>query len=170
MAKGLTGGYLPLAATLTTERIYEAFLGPYEEEKTFFHGHSYTGNPLAAAAALASVEIFEKEKTLEALQPKIAHLTAGLERFWNLEHVGDIRQRGFMVGIELVEDTATKRSYPSGKRVGMKVAMEARRHGVLLRPLGDVMVLMPPFIITLEEIDKLLDVTYRCIEAITQSD
>ena len=167
MAKGLTGGYLPLAATLTTERIYEAFLGPYEEEKTFFHGHSYTGNPLAAAAALASVEIFEKENTVEALQPKITHLTAGLERFWNLEHVGDIRQRGFMVGIELVEDTASKRSYPSAERIGMKVAMEARNHGVLLRPLGDVMILMPPFIITLEEIDKLLDVTYRCIEAIT---
>ena len=169
MAKGLTGGYLPLAATLTTERIYEAFLGPYEEEKTFFHGHSYTGNPLAAAAALASVEIFEKENTVEALQPKITHLTAGLERFWNLEHVGDIRQRGFMVGIELVEDTASKRSYPSGERIGMKVAMEARNHGVLLRPLGDVMILMPPFIITLEEIDKLLDVTYACIESITQS-
>jgi adenosylmethionine-8-amino-7-oxononanoate aminotransferase len=169
MAKGLTGGYLPLAATLTTERIYEAFLGPYEEEKTFFHGHSYTGNPLAAAAALASVEIFEKEKTLEALQPKIRHLTAGLERFWDLEHVGDIRQRGFMVGIELVEDTASKRSYPSAERIGMKVAMEARNHGVLLRPLGDVMILMPPFIIGMEEIDKLLDVTYRCIETITQS-
>ena len=132
MAKGLTGGYLPLAATLTTERIYEAFLGPVEEEKTFFHGHSYTGNPLAAAAALASVEIFEKEKTVEALQPKIEHLTAGLERFWNLDHVGDIRQRGFMVGIELVEDTATKQSYPSRERIGMKVAMEARNHGVLL--------------------------------------
>ncbi len=169
MAKGLTGGYLPLAATLTTERIYEAFLGPCEEEKTFFHGHSYTGNPLAAAAALASVEIFEKEKTVEALQPKIKHLAAGLERFWNLEHVGDVRQRGFMVGIELVEDTATKWSYPSRERIGMKVAMEARRHGVLLRPLGDVMVLMPPFIVTLEEIDKLLDVTYACIESITQS-
>lgn len=168
MAKGLTGGYLPLAATLTTERIYEAFLGPYEEEKTFFHGHSYTGNPLAAAAAIASVDIFEKENTVEALQPKIAHLTAGLERFWNLEHVGDIRQRGFMVGIELVEDAATKQSYPSGQRIGMKVAMEARRHGVLLRPLGDVMILMPPFIITMEEIDKLLDVTYRCIESITE--
>jgi adenosylmethionine-8-amino-7-oxononanoate aminotransferase len=169
MAKGLTGGYLPLAATLTTERIYDAFLGPVEEEKTFFHGHSYTGNPLAAAAALASVEIFEKDKTIEALQPKIAHLSAGLERFRKLEHVGDIRQRGFMVGIELVEDTATKQSYPPGKRIGMKVAMEARNHGVLLRPLGDVMILMPPFIITLEEIDRMLDVTYTCIDAITRS-
>ncbi len=168
MAKGLTGGYLPLAATLTTERIYEAFLGPYEEEKTFFHGHSYTGNPLAAAAALASVEIFEKENTIEALQPKIEHLTAGLERLWDLEHVGDIRQRGFMVGVELVEDAKSKRSYPSSERIGMKVAMEARRHGVLLRPLGDVMIFMPPFVITLAEIDKLLDVTYTCIEEITQ--
>jgi adenosylmethionine-8-amino-7-oxononanoate aminotransferase len=169
MAKGLTGGYLPLAATLTTERIYEAFLGPYEEERTFFHGHSYTGNPLAAAAALASVEIFEQENTMEALQPKIRHLTAGLERFWDLEHVGDVRQRGFMVGIELVEDAKSKRSYSSGMRIGMKVAMEARRHGVLLRPLGDVMILMPPFIITLKEIDTMLDVTYACIEKITQN-
>ncbi len=168
MAKGLTGGYLPLAATLTTEKIYEAFLGPYEEEKTFFHGHSYTGNPLAAAAALASLEIFEREHTLEALQPKIRHLTAGLERFRDLEHVGDVRQRGFMVGIELVEGPADKRSYPSAERIGMKVAMEARRHGVLLRPLGDVMVLMPPFVITPDEIDKLLDVTYTCIAKITQ--
>ena len=168
MAKGITGGYLPLAATLTTETIYEAFLGPYEEEKTFFHGHSYTGNPLAARAALASIAIFEEERTLEKLAPKILHLTKGLERLWQLEHVGDIRQRGFMVGIELVEDPEIKQSYPSGKRIGMKVAMEARRHGVLLRPLGDVMILMPPFVITFEEIDKLLDVTYTCIEAITQ--
>ncbi len=168
MAKGLTGGYLPLAATLTTERIYEAFLGPYEEEKTFFHGHSYTGNPLAAAAALASVEIFEREKTMEKLQPKIRHMAAGLVRFRGLEHVGDIRQRGFMVGIEIVADTKSKRPYPAGDRIGMKVAMEARRHGVLLRPLGDVMILMPPFIITLDEIDTLLDVTYRCIKSITQ--
>ncbi len=167
MAKGLTGGYLPLAATLTTEPIYEAFLGPYEEEKTFFHGHSYTGNALAAAAALASVEIFEKENTMENLQPKIARLAEGLERFRDLEHVGDVRQRGFMVGIELVEDKSSKRSYPAGDRIGMKVAMEARRHGVLLRPLGDVMVLMPPFIITLDEIDTLLDVTYRCITSVT---
>lgn len=169
MAKGLTGGYLPLAATLTTETIYEAFLGPYEEEKTFFHGHSYTGNPLAAAAALASVEIFEQENTMEALQPKIAHLARGLERFRGLEHVGDIRQRGFMVGIELVEDRESKRPYPSGRRVGMRVALEARRHGVLLRPLGDVMILMPPFIITPGEIDALLDVTYACISSITQT-
>jgi adenosylmethionine-8-amino-7-oxononanoate aminotransferase len=169
VAKGLTGGYLPLAATLTTEKIYEAFLGAYEEEKTFFHGHSYTGNPLAAQAALASLAIFEKERTLEKLQPKIAHLARGLERFWELEHVGDVRQRGFMVGIEIVEDAGTKRSYAPGRRIGMKVALEARRHGVLLRPLGDVMVLMPPFVITLEEIDKLLDVTYTCIDSITKS-
>jgi adenosylmethionine-8-amino-7-oxononanoate aminotransferase len=169
-AKGLTGGYLPLAATLTTERIYEAFLGPYEEEKTFFHGHSYTGNPLAAAAALASLAIFEREKTIEAIQPKIAHMARGLERFRRLEHVGDVRQRGFMVGIELVEDRQSKRSYPTGDRVGMKTALEARRHGVLLRPLGDVMVIMPPLVITLEEIDRLLDVMYTCIEVITQND
>jgi adenosylmethionine-8-amino-7-oxononanoate aminotransferase len=169
MAKGLTGGYLPLAATLTTDRVYEAFLGPYEAERTFFHGHSYTGNPLAAAAALASVEIFEREKTIEALQPKISHLERGLERFRQLEHVGDIRQRGLMVGVELVEDRRSKRSYPAGKRIGMMVALEARRHGVLLRPLGDVMVLMPPFVITLEEIDRLLDVTYTCIVTITKN-
>ncbi len=169
LAKGLTGGYLPLAATLTTEKIYEAFLGAYEEEKTFFHGHSYTGNPLAAQAALASLDIFEKEGTLERLQPKIAHLARGLERFWELEHVGDVRQRGLMVGIEIVENAGTKRSYAPGRRIGMRVALEARRHGVLLRPLGDVMVLMPPFVITLDEIDKLLDVTYTCIDSVTKS-
>ncbi len=167
MAKGLTGGYLPLAATLTTEAVYEAFLGPYEEEKTFFHGHSYTGNPLAAQAALASVEIFEREGTLERLQPKIRRLAERLEAFRDMEHVGDVRQRGFMAGIELVEEKATKRAYPPGRRVGMRVALEARRHGVLLRPLGDVMVLMPPFVITLEELDRLLDVTRLCIETVT---
>jgi adenosylmethionine-8-amino-7-oxononanoate aminotransferase len=168
LAKGITGGYLPLAATLTTEAIYETFLGAYADQKAFFHGHSYTGNPLAASAALASLEIFEKERTLEKLQPKIQQLARGLEAFQQLEHVGDVRQCGFLAGIELVEDRGSKRPYPSRDRIGMKVALEARSHGLLLRPLGDVMVIMPPFIVSPQEIDRLLDITYRAIQTVTQ--
>lgn len=170
LAKGITGGYLPLAATLATEAIYEAFLGEYAEQKTFFHGHSYTGNALAARAALASLDVFEKDRTLEALGPKIEHFTRRLEDFRDLAHVGDVRSCGFMAGIEIVEDRRTKASFPVERRTGMRVALEARRHGVLLRPLGDVMVLMPPLVLTIEEIDRLLDVTHLCIRGVTEQD
>jgi len=143
LAKGLTGGYLPLAATLATEEIYEAFLGDYSEFKTFFHGHTYTGNPLAARAALASLEIFEKEQTIEAMQPKIQWLKKRLESFWKLEHVGDVRQAGFMIGIELVKDRQSKAPYPLPFKMGMQVCQRAREHGIWIRPLGNVVVLMP---------------------------
>jgi len=167
VAKGITGGYLPLAATLVTERTYMAFLGDYAEMKTFFHGHSYTGNALACAAALASLKIFEDDKTLEQLGHKILHLEQRLEAFRDLSHVGDVRQRGFMAGIELVEDKASHRPYPAEARTGHKIIMEARRHGLILRPLGDVIVIMPAFVITVEELDRLLDITYTSIERIT---
>lgn len=165
VAKGLTGGYLPLAATLTTQEIFDAFVG--EHEKTFFHGHTYTGNPLACAAALANLELFEKERILEQVQPKIAYLKEGLERFKDLPHVGDIRQLGLMAGIELVEDKASKRPYPYEQRVGHRVSMEARKHGVIIRPLGDVIVLMPPLSISEEELDRLLDAVFHAIKAVT---
>lgn len=167
VAKGLTGGYLPLAATLTTQEVFDAFVGEHEEQKTFFHGHTYTGNPLACAAALANLELFEKERILEQIQPKILRLQKGLEQFKDLPHVGDIRQLGLMAGIELVEDKASKQPYPYEKRVGHRVSMEARKHGVIIRPLGDVIVLMPPLSILEEELDRLLQAVYHAITAVT---
>jgi adenosylmethionine-8-amino-7-oxononanoate aminotransferase len=157
LAKGLTGGYLPMAATLTTERIFEAFLGPPEEGRTFFHGHTYTGNALGAAAALATLEIFAREAVIEALQPKIARLTAELERLRAVPAVGDIRQCGLAAGVELVRDRAAKASFPPGERRGMKACRAARSRGVFLRPLGDTIVLMPPLSVTEAEITQLID-------------
>ncbi len=144
ISKGLTGGYLPLAATLATEEIYRAFLGRYEDWKAFFHGHSYTGNPLGCAVALANLEVFRQERTLTRLRPKIEALRRWLRPLVALPQVGDIRQCGFMVGIELVKDRVTKEPYSPALRVGHRVALEARRRGLLIRPLGNVVVLMPP--------------------------
>jgi adenosylmethionine-8-amino-7-oxononanoate aminotransferase len=168
VAKGLTGGYLPLAATLTTEEIYRAFLGEHREAKTFFHGHSYTGNPLACAAALANLRVFEEERTLEDLQEKIAYLTQMLEEFRKLRHVGDIRQCGFIVGIELVRDRETREPYAWEERIGRQVCREARTHGLILRPLGDVIVLMPPLGIRPHELTRLIDIAYRAIQKVTE--
>ena len=168
VAKGLTGGYLPLAATLATGEIFDTFLGPVEQNRTFFHGHTYTGNPLGCAAAMANLEIFEKDHVLEGLQPKITFLQAGLERLRSLRHVGEIRQAGFMVGIALLEDVAVRRPYPASKRMGHRVIKEARRHGVILRPLGDVIVLMPPLSMTEEEISMLLNAVHLAIKTVTE--
>lgn len=167
VAKGIAGGYLPLAATLATEEVYEGFLGKFEEFKTFFHGHTFTGNPLACAVALASMELFEKESILEGLQEKIARFTRGLEPFASLPHVGEVRQRGIMVGIELVADKETKASYSPEERIGHRVIKEARKHGVIIRPLGDVIVLMPPLSITADQLDRLCAVTYQSIRMVT---
>ncbi|OGC21404.1 adenosylmethionine--8-amino-7-oxononanoate transaminase [candidate division WOR-1 bacterium RIFOXYB2_FULL_42_35] len=167
LAKGITGGYLPLAATLTTNKIYQAFLGKHEDKKTFFHGHTYTGNPLGCAAALANLEIFRKEKTIQKLQAKIKFLTQQLKQFNNLTIVGDIRQCGFMVGIELFKNKTTKEPFPYKDRVGHQVILEARKRGVVLRPLGDVIVLMPPLSISHKELEKLLRITYESIAAVS---
>jgi len=167
VAKGITGGYLPLAATLASEEIYEGFLGEFEEFKTFFHGHTYTGNALACAVAIANLEVFEKERTIENLQAKIAHLAKKLQPFTALTHVGDVRQCGFMVGIELVADRETKEPFPPEHRTGHRVIMEARKRGVIIRPLGDVTVLMPPLSISIAEIDRLCDATYESIRTVT---
>jgi adenosylmethionine-8-amino-7-oxononanoate aminotransferase len=169
LAKGITGGYLPLAATLVTERVYSAFLGEHRDRRTFFHGHTYTGNPLACAAALASLELFERERVLDALPAKIEHLRARLGRdVAPLAHVGDIRQRGLMVGIELVADRATGAEYPFEAAIGARVCRAARRHGVILRPLGPVVVLMPPLSITAAELDELVGATAAAIRAETE--
>ncbi|WP_207712573.1 adenosylmethionine--8-amino-7-oxononanoate transaminase [Desulfofundulus sp. TPOSR] len=167
LAKGITGGYLPLAATLTTDEVYSAFLGKPEEGKTFYHGHTYTGNPLACAAALASIELFEKENLLAALQPKIELLHRKLEGFWELPHVGDIRQRGMMVGIELVADKKTKQPYPREEQVGHRVILEARRRGLVIRPLDNVIVLMPVLAMSEEELNQVLEITYESIAVVT---
>ncbi|HAH19511.1 MAG TPA: L-lysine--8-amino-7-oxononanoate transaminase, partial [Candidatus Omnitrophica bacterium] len=167
VAKGITGGYLPLAATLTTQNIFDGFLGEYKGQKTFFHGHTYTGNPLACAAARANLELFKKEKTLEKLKPKIQFLKKGLEGFMELKHVGDIRQKGFMVGIELVKDKRTKEQYGWEEKVGIRVCQKAREYGVILRPLGNVIVLMPPLSISQEELKQLLDAAYKAIRTVT---
>ena len=170
LGKGITGGYLPLAATMTTEEIFSAFLGDFRELKTFFHGHTYTGNPLACAAALASLKVFAEEKTLETsvFEPKLQRYRTGMKRLEQLTHVGSVRYRGLMGGVELVKDKKTKEPFPFEKRLGYQVIMEARKEGVMLRPLGDVIVLMPPLAVSLEELDLLFDATEKAIRKVTE--
>jgi adenosylmethionine-8-amino-7-oxononanoate aminotransferase len=167
VAKGITGGYLPLAATLATEEIYGAFLGAYGESKTFFHGHTYGGNPLGAAAALATLDIFEDEKTLEKLQQKIARLAEHLARIGKHPQVGDARQCGFIAAVELVCDKTMKEPYPWTERRGHAVCESALREGVWIRPLGNVVVVMPPLAISIEQLDKIMFAIERGIEKAT---
>jgi adenosylmethionine-8-amino-7-oxononanoate aminotransferase len=170
LAKGITGGYLPLAATLTTEEIFAAFLGEYKEFKTFFHGHTYTGNPLGCAAAIANLELFARDDVIAKMQPGIAFMRDRLQqKFLPLVHVSDARQWGYMVGIELAEDKTKRKNYAPERRIGHKVILEARQRGVLIRPLGDIIILMPPLTITSEELSALLDVVYDAICAVTES-
>jgi len=157
LAKGITGGYLPLAATLATDEIYRAFLGSYAESKTFFHGHTYGGNPLAAAAALASLDVFEQERTLENLPPKIARLAEHLQQLAELPHVGDVRQCGLIGAVELVRDKTTKEPFAWEEKRGIRVCRAALERGVWLRPLGNVIVIMPPLAISLEQLDQIAE-------------
>jgi adenosylmethionine-8-amino-7-oxononanoate aminotransferase len=168
LGKGMTGGYLPLSATVVTQEIYNAFLGEYDEFKTFFHGHSYSGNPISCAAALGNLEVFRKNSTLERLQEKIEFLEREIQEFKGLEHVGDVRNKGLMVGIELVEDRETKTPYPLNMKMGWRVAGFAMQKEVLIRPLGNVVVLMPPIGIEIKDLKKLIDVTYRAIKKATE--
>jgi len=156
VAKGITGGYLPLAATFATRKIFDAFLGEPWEGRTFFHGHTYTGNPLACAAALASLDLFERNDLIAAVAQKAESLRRMLDGVKDLPHVGDIRQRGFMAGIELVEDPQTRRPFDATKRIGAAVCARLRRHGVILRPLGDVIVLMPPLAMGLADLKTIV--------------
>ena len=166
LAKGLTGGYLPMAATLTTEEVYSAFFATAAEGKTFYHGHTYCGNPLGAAVALASLDVFEGERTLANLPPKVALLRDRLRGFAGLPHVGDCRQCGLIAGIELVADKATKAPFPWEDQVGARACRRARDFGLLIRPLGDVLVVMPPLAITLGELSGMLDVMETCIREV----
>jgi adenosylmethionine-8-amino-7-oxononanoate aminotransferase len=158
LGKGLTGGYLPLAATLTTERVYDGFLGAPEDGRTFFHGHTFTGSPLACAAAIASLDAFESEHTLLRLQPKIRLLGELLDEVATMPEVTEVRGRGFMVGIDLGEH------HPS-LRLGHEVVLEARRRGAILRPLGDVIVLMPPLSISKADLRRLVEIVSESIRA-----
>lgn len=162
LAKGITGGYMPLAATLTTEVVYEGFLGAAEEFRTFFHGHTYTGNPLACAAALANLDVFEAERTIESLQPKIALLGELLEGVAARPEVSEIRRRGFMVGIDLGD-------HDPALRMGHRVTTEARERGAIVRPLGNTVVLMPPLSISAEELRRLVAITAESIVAAVQT-
>src|SRR5205807_7692290 len=152
MAKGLSGGYLPLAITLITEKLFSAFDGAVAEGKALAYGHSYTGNALACAAAKASLEIFENERVLETLQPKIRHLSAAIADLEKLRGVKEVRQCGFIAGIEMEES-------PSGARPNLAAAacVEARRYGLLTRPIGNVVVLMPPLCITMDQLTKAVE-------------
>jgi len=161
VAKGLTGGYLPLAATLTTERVYAGFLGEHAEFKTFFHGHTYTGNPLACAAAIATLEVFENERTLDTLQPKIEQLWRWLDELVApLPTVAEVRGRGFMAGIQLTD-------FPLEARIGHQVTLAARERGAIVRPLGDTIVLMPPLAIDEGELRRLVEITADAIAVAT---
>ena len=158
LGKGLTGGYLPLAATLTSERIYAGFLGAAEDGRSFFHGHTFTGNPLACAAAIASLEAFESEQTLLRLQPKIRLLGDLLAEVAGMDEVAQVRGRGLMVGIDLGE-------HDPALRLGHRVTLEARRRGAIIRPLGDVVVLMPPLAISKDDLARLVAITRESIRA-----
>lgn len=157
LAKGLTGGYLPLAATMATDEIWNAFLGRYEESRTFFHGHTYGGNPLGAAAALATLDVFDDEQTLSRLPEKIERLLHRLARIADLPHVGSVRQCGLIAGIELVADKQTQTPFPWEERRGQRVCDVAKRLGVWLRPLGNVVVVFPPLAISTAELDRICD-------------
>jgi adenosylmethionine---8-amino-7-oxononanoate aminotransferase len=158
LAKGISGGYLPLAATLTTEAVYQGFLGTPEEQRTFFHGHTYTGNPLACAAALATLDVFEQERTLERLQPKIGLLAERLEGIEAMPEVAEVRRCGFITGIDLGE-------HDPALRMGHQVTLAARERGAIVRPLGDTIVLVPPLSISTGDLTRLLEITAESIEA-----
>jgi adenosylmethionine---8-amino-7-oxononanoate aminotransferase len=169
LAKGLSGGYMPVAATLTTDQVWQAFLGTYGQSKTFFHGHTYGGNPLGAAVALATLDVFDEEQTLDRAKPNIKRLAEHLERIAGHPHVGDARQCGLIAGIELVRDRSTKEPYPWEERLGTRVCDWARGQGVLLRPLGNVLVIMPPLSVRLDELDRICHAVEAGIAAVTES-
>jgi adenosylmethionine-8-amino-7-oxononanoate aminotransferase len=168
LAKGISGGYLPLGATLTTERVYEAFLGDPSAGRTFYHGHTYTGNALACAAGLASLKLFEERRLLENVTRSARVVQQELAELTTHPHVGEIRQRGLMIGIELVQDRDGLVPYPARWRIGHQVTLAARRRGVILRPLGDVVVLMPAPGMPPELVRRLCVAACECIDEVVR--
>ncbi|WNR46962.1 adenosylmethionine--8-amino-7-oxononanoate transaminase [Paenibacillus roseipurpureus] len=168
VGKGLTGGYLPVAATLATDEIYNAFYADYEAQKTFFHGHSFTGNPLGCAVALASLKLFEERDVLANVRKGAALVEQKLAVLQDHPHVGDIRQKGLMIGIELVRDRTTRKAYRWEERIGVRTAMRARELGMLTRPLGNVIVFMPPLASTERELADMCDILISAIRDVTE--
>jgi adenosylmethionine-8-amino-7-oxononanoate aminotransferase len=166
MAKGITGGYLPLAVTMTTQKVYDAFLGELSEHKTFYHGHTYTGNALACAAAIASLDLFEENKIIESLPEKIALIDRYFSEIAELPYVGDVRHKGLMCGIEIVKDKDSKESFDYAKTIGAKLCRKMWDKGVMIRPLSDVIVVMPAVGIGLELLEELLSVVRDTIQEI----
>jgi adenosylmethionine-8-amino-7-oxononanoate aminotransferase len=166
LAKGLTGGYLPMAATLTTQKVFDAFLGEYDEFKTFFHGHSYTANQLGAAAALASLEILRGKPSIRARQNLEKNLHDELQTLWSLPNVGDIRRVGLIAGVELVRDWRTRAPFDLRERAGIRVCEAMARRGVLTRPVGNVIVLMPPYCATPVQARKMVRAVFDSIREV----
>jgi adenosylmethionine-8-amino-7-oxononanoate aminotransferase len=164
LAKGMTGGYLPMAATLTTQRVFEAFLGNYSEFRTFFHGHSFTGNQLGAAAALASVKLLQSEASVRARGRLQQDLATELQSLWVLPHVGDIRQVGLVAGIELVRDWRTRAPFDLKEQAGIRVCEAMARRGVLTRSIGNVVVFMPPYCIKPKQVRRIVEALFESVE------
>lgn len=170
VGKGLTGGYLPMAATIARPHVYEAFLAPPTELKQFFHGHTFGGNPLAAAAAIASIDLFEKNRLCDSVQSKSNFLRGRLDAIAGHPHVGDIRGRGLMVGIELVQDRAARQPFDAAKLIGQRVCKHAIDNGVWVRPLGDVIVLMPPLVASEDELNRLAETVIEAIGSVVAAE
>jgi adenosylmethionine-8-amino-7-oxononanoate transaminase len=169
LAKGLTGGYLPVAATLASREIFDAFLGEHGELKTFFHGHSYTGNALGCAAALANLKIFATENTLAQNSLLESFLAKSIARFWEHPHVGDVRQEGLICAVEIVRDFNTREPFPFTDRIGHRVCQAARKHGLLTRPVGDVLILMPPYCVTENQIAQMVEALWLGLNEVLPS-
>ncbi len=166
VAKGLTGGYLPMAATLTTQAVFDAFLGDYEEFKTFFHGHSYTGNQLGAAAGLASMRLLTSTSSAKARAGLEMNLRDELKGLWALPQVGDIRQVGLVAGVELVRNWQTREAFPLKERAGIRVCEAMAKRGVLTRPIGNVVVLMPPYCATRPQVRRIVWALYEAVDEV----
>ncbi|WP_027409964.1 adenosylmethionine--8-amino-7-oxononanoate transaminase [Anoxybacteroides tepidamans] len=163
LGKGITGGYLPLAATLTTEQIYSAFLGEAQENKTFFHGHTYTGNQLSCSVALKNIELIEKRNLIPEVQRKARLLEGMLQKLYELPIVGDVRQKGLMVGIEIVQDQKTKEIFDRSKQFEHQIILEARRRGLIIRPLGPVLTFIPVLAMPEEQLEEAVDIIFDSI-------
>ena len=164
LAKGLTGGYLPMAATLTTQTVFNSFLGPYDSFKTFFHGHSFTGNQLGAAAALANLKLLQNHSSIRRRKRLESWFETALQPLWNLPQVGDVRQAGLVAGVELVKNWRTRQPYPLGEQAGIRVCRALAKRGVLTRPIGNVIVLMPIYTITKKQVNNIIDALAQSIQ------
>lgn len=167
LSKGITGGYLPLSVTLTTNSVYDAFYDDHAAQKAFLHSHSYTGNPLACALAVEVLKIFEEESVIEGLQPRMNLMKGEASRFEDLPHVGEFRQCGMVAAVEMVQEKRVRSAYPAQQRRGLQVYRKALASGALLRPLGNVIYFMPPLSITEEELQRLLNIAYEAIAEVT---